>query len=209
MLELYHGSSSEVKIPDLSKSRVDIDFGVGFYLTEDDRMAKKWAAGKSTSYINTYNLNEEGLSIHKFSLDKEWLDFVKDNRMLLQNDKYSGYDVLIGPTADDKLYDTLREYLDGTMTANETLKVLDCLGFSEQIVLKTQKAIDKLTFVQAKQLHGMEQQAYRNIIRSDRREAANKTLELKRRFARERELAESKKSEVSEEVKHHGHTYGK
>ena len=179
-LKLFHGSSVSVPKPDLNHSRVDIDFGAGFYLTEDERMAKKWAAGKNTAIVNAYKLDVSGLKVYEFSLDREWLDFVKSNRLMSADEKYVGYDVLIGPTAEDKLYDTLREYLDGTMTANETIKVLNVLGYSNQIVLKSEKALATVEFVESKELHGLEKDAYRKIIASDRRFAFEKTLELKR-----------------------------
>lgn len=37
---LYHGSNVYFKTPDLSKSKENIDFGKGFYVTRDDIMAK-------------------------------------------------------------------------------------------------------------------------------------------------------------------------
>ena len=48
---LYHGSNVEVKRGDFSKSREDIDFGIGFYLTEDERMAKKWEPRHAVSEL--------------------------------------------------------------------------------------------------------------------------------------------------------------
>ena len=58
---VYHGSSAEVRVPDLSKSREDIDFGRGFYLTEDETMAKKWACNKRHSVLNCYSLEMEDM----------------------------------------------------------------------------------------------------------------------------------------------------
>lgn len=39
--------------PDLDNSREDVDFGVGFYTTQNKEMAKKWASSKRKSTINT------------------------------------------------------------------------------------------------------------------------------------------------------------
>ncbi len=187
---LYHGSSCIVENPDLNHSRVAIDFGEGFYLTEDERMAKKWAVGKKKAIVNKYEINLNDLSVYTFNLDREWLDYVSGNRLLSDTGKYREYDVLIGATADDTLYDSLREYLDGIMTAAETIKVLNVLGFSNQIVLKTDKAINALAFLGAKELKGLELAQYRNYIISDRIAASEKTLELKKSFAVEREKIE-------------------
>lgn len=40
---LYHGSNTEVKNPQILRSRRLLDFGAGFYLTSDYEQAKKWA----------------------------------------------------------------------------------------------------------------------------------------------------------------------
>lgn len=110
---LYHGSKDIVKTPDLSHSRSDIDFGCGFYLTEDKNMAKKWVSNKNSQQyiVNQYKLDLNGLKVYHFEKTKEWLDFVASNRGY--SDKkfdISDIDVLIGPTADDRLYTTLQFY---------------------------------------------------------------------------------------------------
>ena len=40
---LYHGSNTEIIVPDFSKSKPFKDFGRGFYLAEDIQQAKKLA----------------------------------------------------------------------------------------------------------------------------------------------------------------------
>lgn len=42
-IQLFHGGPSIVRIPDLSMSRTDIDFGQGFYLSSDPVTSAKWA----------------------------------------------------------------------------------------------------------------------------------------------------------------------
>lgn len=149
----FHGSRQKVDAPDLDHSRVDIDFGQGFYLTQDINMAEKWASTKANPTVNSYKFLGYGLSMYEFSLDKEWLEFVKanrngDNPELLE--KYEKYDVLIGATADDKLYDTIGEYMDGIITAKEAVKYLNIARHSNQIVLKTEEAINQCKFLEAR-----------------------------------------------------------
>ena len=79
-ITIYHGSSQKVEIPDLGKSKAMVDFGVGFYTTEDIVLAKKWACKTEKSVINTYNLNIEGLKVKRLTLDAEWLDIVHSFR---------------------------------------------------------------------------------------------------------------------------------
>ncbi len=57
---IYHGSYTEVKIPDLSRCAVGKDFGVGFYTTTDRKQAVKFAKrvarihGFSHGILNIY-----------------------------------------------------------------------------------------------------------------------------------------------------------
>ncbi len=69
---LYHGTGSTFENPDLDNSREDVDFGVGFYTTQNKETAKKWASSKRKSTINTYSFNRIGdLKIYTFKLDEE------------------------------------------------------------------------------------------------------------------------------------------
>lgn len=40
---VYHGSSGEVRWPDVLHSREDVDFGKGFYATSMEEQAPRWA----------------------------------------------------------------------------------------------------------------------------------------------------------------------
>lgn len=186
---LYHGSFCEVHRADLSRSREDIDFGKGFYLTPDRMMAKKWASSRVTSMVNEYTMDYTGLDIHVFGLEIDWLEYVRANRGYGDNtdeiiSKYKEFDVIIGPTADDKLFDTVQMYLDGYISAEQAIKYLNVAGYSDQIVLKTEKAIDKCSFVNCKELVGAEKQDARTKAKQDRTEACRKLNEYKKMDAR-------------------------
>jgi len=143
---LFHGSNVIVEQPLWEKGEETTDFGQGFYLTPDSDMAKKWACSKEgdIAHVSIYEVNLDCLNTYQFSLDKEWLEFVKCNRKGLPiPEKYSQYDLLIGPTADDRLFKTLNEYMNGHYTVNETLAYLNVAGFSNQYVFKNQEAINK------------------------------------------------------------------
>lgn len=79
-ITLYHGTGIKYNKPDLSKSREDIDFGKGYYLTTDENMSKKWDSTKENSYVYKYELDIENLNIYYFKLDEEWLNFIINNR---------------------------------------------------------------------------------------------------------------------------------
>lgn len=143
---LYHGTASIFDIPDISYSREDIDFGVGFYCTEDLEMAKMWAAHKKRSIVNVYELDLSNLNIYHFKADEEWLAFIQGNRMWDKIEDYSSYDILMGPTADDKLFTTLNRYMDGEYTAEMAIAIINIMGYNNQVVLKNKKAIQQIKY---------------------------------------------------------------
>ena len=40
---IYHGSYTEVRKPDIKYSRINLDFGRGFYVTPIEEQAKNWS----------------------------------------------------------------------------------------------------------------------------------------------------------------------
>lgn len=176
---VYHGSSIEVKKPDIMIGHTNIDFGQGFYVTKDKRMAEKWATGKTTSINNMYELNLDKLNIITLGLTQQWLDFIAYNRGYSdQSFNISEVDVIIGPTADDRMFNTVMNYLSGTITAQQAIKYLNVAGFSKQIVLKSNKSLDNLTFLDSKEIIGYQKDILVNNAKMERIEANNRLTEM-------------------------------
>ena len=58
---IYHGSYLEVEFPQIRKHKFTKDFSWGFYCTEINEEAKKWASKFKTPIVNEYRLkNIEG-----------------------------------------------------------------------------------------------------------------------------------------------------
>lgn len=184
--QLYHGSNVIIQHPDIQKGRLDVDFGQGFYLTGNLGMASKWACHMSGKpYVNIYTLDQSELSIKNLKADKEWLNFVARNRTgrtepFPINFIPEDYDIIIGPVADDRLSVTLDLYYDGMISAEKATKIINCMGYGSQIVLKTSKAVQHLSFFSARGFSDEEKQ--KNIIRykNDGREAAIRTAQMMR-----------------------------
>ena len=184
MVRLYHGSHIEVKKPDIEYSKLTIDFGKGFYLTEDVDMAKKWACNRSRSVLNSYNVDLSDLRVKTLSPNKEWLDYVLHYRTGIVSKPFDDtqFDIVIGPTADDKLFTVLDMYTDGLIGDDKMIEVMNCMKLSEQVVFKNQNAIDKgLKFSESKELVGYEKQHIFSQFQHDRAVAAELTREILRR----------------------------
>ncbi len=148
---LYHVGFSEIINPDIKIGRSNADFGQGFYTSSDKDFSEKWAKKRKTesTYFNSYELDETNLKIKRFKRDKEWFDYIFSNRNF-KGDYLSDYDVIIGPIANDTIYDTWGILTSGLIDSKKALEIL-CVGPQyEQVTLKTQKAVDNLEFLSSR-----------------------------------------------------------
>ncbi len=150
---LFHGSNIEIEEVNLEKSKPYKDFGRGFYLSDDEAQAIDMAKFKmltlggeckvSKFEFNKDDLLSSGLKCKIFqNYSEDWLDFVIDNRMGHEVEKY---DFVYGPIADDKVGLQLRKYKDEEITKKELLKRLKYLkGITFQYFFGSEAAIKYL-----------------------------------------------------------------
>ena len=181
-LQLFHGGPSIVRIPDLSMSRTDIDFGQGFYLSSNLVTSAKWACRTAVSICNEYKMTFDNLKVHKFDLDKDWLDYVVRNRAekIDSPSIFDSYDVLIGAIADDKLFHTIEMYEDGFISADNAIKIMNCMDYGLQYVLKTEKAIKNLEYAGHYKIIGKEKEQFKKQYQEERKEATKRANQLLR-----------------------------
>ncbi|MBR6043024.1 MAG: DUF3990 domain-containing protein [Paludibacteraceae bacterium] len=161
---LYHGSTVVVREPLTHVGRPDLDFGPGFYLTNDREQAVSWALTKAArkknrkAVLNVYlferntfsSVNEFRSRIFPF-YDKEWLDFIAASRKGKQ--PWAGYDWIEGGIANDSVITTVEAYVDGFISAETALGKLINENLKHQVCIGNQVIIDKyLSFVEAVEL---------------------------------------------------------
>jgi len=162
---LYYTGYQAIPSPDVMIGRINADFGQGFYLTENRAFALGWAPPKAgqTVYINTYDLDLTGLHVVRLRRDRTWSDYILNNRRALE-DTMKEADVIVGPIANDTIYDTIGIITSGMLSPNETLRLLLIGPEYTQTVLKTEKAAARLTYRRAKALSPDETFLARSII---------------------------------------------
>jgi len=151
---LYHGSYLSVEKPDLSFSRLTLDFGKGFYTTPIKEQAESWSKrfinSKGKGTVSSYNFNENEmplLKVLKFdSYSEDWLEFIVSCRK--GNDIGLGYDLIIGGIANDNVFDAIEEYLQGYRTKEQAINRIRFEKPNIQYTFKEQSIMDKyLPFV--------------------------------------------------------------
>lgn len=100
---IYHGSNVQVPSPKILSNGFYKDFGYGFYCTNLEKQAKRWAmTKKGASVISRYNYttNENLKSLRFNQMTEEWLDFITDCRRGIKHD----FAIVEGPMADDQIW---------------------------------------------------------------------------------------------------------
>lgn len=144
-MELFHGSSIVVESPKVLISGFYKDFGYGFYCTNIEKQAKRWALVKGPKHVvNIYKYVEnKSLNIVKFDeMTNEWLDFVVDCRRGITHN----YDIVEGPMADDTIWDYIEDYIDGIITKEAFWVLVKFKYPTHQIVFCNDTALKTLKF---------------------------------------------------------------
>ena len=157
---LFHGSkSNEINFPlDLSYSKLNNDFGVGFYLGENYRQAATYIANGNSVSVYAFNLNLNGLRIKKFNVDKEWMIAIAYYRGWLKeylNHPYvekilssvDEHDIIIAPIADNRMFDIISEFVRGEITDLQCEHALAATNLGFQYVLKSENALKNISLI--------------------------------------------------------------
>jgi hypothetical protein len=142
---IYHGSNVEVSNPKILVNGFYKDFGYGFYCTNYEKQAKRWALTKNgASVVNrySYEINTD-LKVLKFEkMTEEWLDFVASCRRGIEHN----YDIVEGPMADDQIWNYVEGFLSGRFSRAAFWELVKFNYPTHQIVFCNEKALDCIHF---------------------------------------------------------------
>lgn len=167
VITLYHGSERIIEQPIFGAGRKNNDFGLGFYCTESEALAKEWAVSSlrdgfanrytlDTEYLNVLNLNGPDYSV------LNWMAVLAEHRLfsiktpvarrarqyLIENFgvNVNAYDLIAGYRADDSYFDYAETFLNNGITVQQLAGAMRLGKLGEQIVLKSRFAFSKLKF---------------------------------------------------------------
>jgi len=166
-ITVYHGSNHIVESPAFGFGKKNNDFGLGFYCTESNELAKEWAVSSlSSGYANRYTLDTEYLNIlHLNSPDYtilNWIAVLVEHRLfsikapiarrakqyLIEHFgiNVNAYDLVTGYRANDSYFDYAEAFLNNTITVEQLAGAMQLGKLGEQIVLKSKFAFSKIKF---------------------------------------------------------------
>lgn len=167
---IWHGSPVIVEHPSLDRCRPANDFGVGFYCTSNCNLAKEWATTHKTSgFANKYELLDEGLSLIDLTSSDysvlNWIAVLVANRSLnastpvaMRGIEYliehflvdlTPYDLVVGYRADDSYFSFARQFVNNGISVGQLSAAMRLGELGKQIVLRSQRALDNLTYVES------------------------------------------------------------
>lgn len=159
-MRIYHGSIEKVESPEIRESNRTLDYGQGFYTTTSYEQAEAWVKRRmnekrtSRGYVCVYELNEAALESLKTLVfeqpTEEWVDFVMKNRT--QRGYVHEFDIVYGPVANDRVYAAFALYEGGLINKQALIAELKAYKLVDQYLFHTEKALQALTFIEAKEV---------------------------------------------------------
>ena len=151
-MTLYHGTNQDIETIDLTRGLRHKDFGKGFYLTPDKNTAIRMAQKKTrifggTATLITYKLDDEALhselkvKIFPEKASVEWFLFVDANRDRKTLAPIHGYDIVIGPIADDGVVLQLTNFREGIYKPEQAAEQLQDRYLDQQYYFGTEQAL--------------------------------------------------------------------
>lgn len=142
---IYHGSNTAVENPRILVNGHYKDFGYGFYCTNIEKQAKRWAlTRRGASVVSHYQyVKSKELKILEFpDMTEEWLQFVVDCR----SGKEHNFDIVEGPMADDQIWDYVEDYLNKKISKEAFWELVKFKYPTHQIVFCTERALETIHY---------------------------------------------------------------
>ena len=167
LITIYHGSEKIIEKPTLGEDRKNNDFGLGFYCTENEELAKEWAVSSlRDGFSNRYTLDTENLKILDLNSPDytilNWIAVLVEHRLfsiktpiarrakryLIDNFgvNVNAYDLITGYRADDSYFDYAETFLNNGISVEQLARAMRLGKLGEQIVIKSQYAFSLLKY---------------------------------------------------------------
>ena len=167
IITIYHGSEKIVEVPTFGEGKKNNDFGLGFYCTESEGLAKEWAVSSlRNGFANKYTLDTEYMRILNLNSTEysilNWIAVLVEHRLfsiktpvarrakqyLIDNFSINvnAFDIITGYRADDSYFDYAESFLNNGISVEQLARAMKLGKLGEQIVIKSQFAFSRLKF---------------------------------------------------------------
>ena len=193
---LYHGSRKGIIGEIAPISRNKCDFGAGFYTGTEPLQPLTLVCDEEKPMFYTMRLNTKDIKIFHVQTELEWalliayyrgyMDGVKESPIY---EKYAhfteGYDVVVGYIANDRMYQTLTDFFNRTITDRVMIESLSALGLGTQYVALTKRGCQAFEILEERTLRPLELMAVREKSQMNRRTGLALADEMREKYRRE------------------------
>jgi len=156
-MKVFHGTNIVIERPKIINRFKTLDFGEGFYTTENENQARDFAVKVCKRrrptlqpIVNCYEFNEDldNFSVLKFNAPNEkWLDFIVERRKGTKLKKK--YDLIIGPVANDDVFGTIILYEAGQLDKESAINRFKVKKLYDQVVFCNEFVLGSLVFTKS------------------------------------------------------------
>ena len=200
-LVLFHASKKGLSLIDYNKSRKSCDFGTGFYLGESYDNSLDFVCDYYDSSIYSFIYELKNVKVLELAPSLEWMLIIcyyrgqleknKDNKIIVELiKKVEESDVIIAPIADNRMYYIMTLFVNGDINENVAIEALIAANLGNQYVLKNEKALSKLDFVEKYYLCNLEKQDALNRLNKRAMDIDTTLKETKRKYREGRFIEE-------------------
>ncbi len=186
---LFHGSKGEIKGDiDVNFGRGNNDFGQGFYTGESYEQAVSFISIYDDPSVYFMSFDDSDLKCKRYSVDREWMMTIAYYRESLE--EYENHpliekiikesrdcDYIIAPIADNKMFETINEFIEGNLTDEQCKHCLAATNLGMQYVFLTEKAASRLKIVERCYVCDKEREHYKKL-KEDYRKLGNDKVKL-------------------------------
>ena len=167
LITIYHGSEQIIEVPTFGLGKKNNDFGLGFYCTKNNDLAKEWAVSSlRNGFSNRYSLDTEYLNILNLNSPDytilNWIAVLVEHRLfsiktpvahrakryLIENFgiNVNAFDLITGYRADDSYFDYAESFLNNGISVEQLARAMHLGKLGEQIVIKSKFAFSRLKY---------------------------------------------------------------
>lgn len=170
---LFHGAKDiidgEISI---AKSKVNNDFGQGFYCGETMEQSSLFVSNFADSSIYIMKVGTQNLNSIRYNVDQDWmltiayfrgrLDPYKDTQKVRElKNKVEQCDFILAPIADNRMFQIIDSFIEGDLTDEQCKHCLAATNLGYQYVFRTKQALQQLEILERCYLCQAEKDKYK------------------------------------------------
>ncbi len=193
---VYHGSRRGI-VGDIAPiSRSKCDFGAGFYTGTHPFQPLTLVCDEKKPIFYTLRMNLDGIKILRVDMGLEWALLIAFYRGYMDHVKGSpiyetyahladGYDMIVGLIANDRMYQTLTDFFNGTVTDTVLIKSLSALKLGTQYVAISERGCSAFEILAEHPLRPLELTALKQKSIRNRKEGIALANQIRQQYRRD------------------------